>query len=79
QWLRATAAFARLGDMQREIRALRKEVQRLVAADVAADAAAERGRPEPSGRPLPVIEACLPASLASGPEKIGEPPAKCGS
>lgn len=31
QWLRATAAFARLGDMQREMRALRQEVARLKA------------------------------------------------
>lgn len=32
QWLRATAAFARLGEMQRELRALRDRVQRLAGA-----------------------------------------------
>lgn len=29
QWLRSTAAFARLGDMQRELRALRSELEKL--------------------------------------------------
>lgn len=32
QWLRATAAFTRLGEMQRELRALRAQVQRLAGA-----------------------------------------------